>query len=353
MKKFLYMLATDKMNGGAAAILKFILWILSGIYGFLILLRGFLYKTRLLRSHKLPVPVLSVGNLTMGGVGKTPLVAFIAQRLKRENILPVILIRGYMDQSLGGQGQTSDEATMLRRIFVDIPILIGANRAKRAKEFLEEKKADVFLLDDGFQHWRVQRQLDIVAIDATDPWGNGHLLPRGVLREPKRALLRADVFALTKTDLGASRLQALKDELCKINPKALIVETVHAPVALSNLRSGEDLALESLQGEKIAAVCGIGSPDSFMKTLTQLGAQVVRPFSFMDHYSYVPSDVAHIVNLCKDSALTTIVTTEKDAVKLKLFLDMFPVNVRVLSLRVKISIVSGEDQFFERINHIL
>ncbi len=353
MKKFLYLIATDQINGGAIFVLKGFLWIVSKVYGALIGLRGVFYKVGLFKYHNLSVPVVSVGNLTVGGVGKTPLVEFIARMLKENGVQPVVLMRGYMDQGLDGQGQKSDEAAMLRNMLSDIPVLIGADRVKNAEAFSKENKADIFLLDDGFQHWRISRQLDIVVIDVTDPWGNGHLLPRGILREPKNALLRGGIFVLTKTDFGAENLEALKQDLGKINSKALIIETIHKPVSLSDLCSGEDLDLSLLKAQKIIAVCGIGSPESFMKTLTKLDAEIDRQVAFMDHHCYEKSDTTHIVKLCQDTGVSTVVITEKDAVKLKFFVHMFPDNIRVLSLKIKISIISGEDQFLERINRIL
>lgn len=230
MKRFIYLVATDQIKGGAVLAVKPMLWVLSRIYLALIVLRKIFYKIGIFRCHRLSVPVISVGNLTMGGVGKTPLVEFIAQTLKKKEIRPVILMRGYMQGDTSGRSQNSDEATMLRSILADIPVLIGADRVKNAKEFIKKNKADVFLLDDGFQHWRLSRDIDIVAIDTTDPWGNGDVLPRGILREPRTALGRADIFVLTKTDLAAKQLETLKTELRAIHPKALIVETVHKPV---------------------------------------------------------------------------------------------------------------------------
>jgi tetraacyldisaccharide 4'-kinase len=353
MKQFLYSLATDQINGGIASVLKCFLWFLSKIYGALVWLRGFFYEAGLFRRYRLSAPVISVGNLTVGGVGKTPLVEFLAQALKRKNIQPVILMRGYMDQNPGSPSPTSDEAMMLRSILADIPVLIGADRVKNAETFSKKNKAGVFLLDDGFQHRRILRGLDIVAIDATNPWGNGQLLPRGILRESKGALARAQIFVLTKTDLAGERIGALRSDLKRINPNALIVESIHEPVVLCDLRSGEDVPVTWVQAKKIAAVCGIGSPGSFMKILANLGAEIGRDFVFMDHYSYVPSDADRIVRSCQKDGITTVVTTEKDAVKLKLFLGMFPGSFRVLSLNIRISIVDGKEQFFERIDHLL
>ena len=333
--------------------MKGVLWVFSKIYLVLIVLRKFFYKIKIFKCHQLSVPVISVGNLTMGGVGKTPLIEYIAQVLKKKGIQPVILMRGYMEGNVDGRIQNSDEAIMLRNILADIPVLVGADRVRNAKEFEKRNKVSIFLLDDGFQHWPLARTMDIVAIDVTNPWGNGHLLPRGILREPKSALGRVHIFVLTKTDLGAHEPEKLKADLKTINPSALIVETVHKPVLFSDIRSGKDLDLISVYGQRIFPVCGIGDPDSFVRTLKKLGVQIDEQFTFMDHHRYELSDVVRITKLCQDKSITTIVTTEKDAVKLRHFLNIFPDDIRILSLKIKIFIINKEGQFLERISDIL
>ncbi|MCK5081928.1 MAG: tetraacyldisaccharide 4'-kinase, partial [Candidatus Omnitrophica bacterium] len=217
----------------------------------------------------------------------------------------------------------------------------------------EKNVADVFLLDDGFQHWRLLRDIDIVAIDAMNPWGNGHLLPRGILRESKTALSRAHIFVLTKIDLGNERLVEIKSDLHAVNPKALIVEAIHKPVLFWELHSKTEFDLVTIRGQKVATVCSIGSPNSFIKTLVELEANIDEHFAFMDHHVYCAVDVERIVELCQKQGIATIVTTEKDAVKLGPFMSMFPDYISVLVLKIEISIVSGEDVFLERIYHIL
>ena len=352
MRRFLYLVMTDQTEGGLVPVVKGVLWVLSRVYRSLLAVRGTFYKTGLLKCHQLSRPVISVGNLTVGGVGKTPMVSFIARAVKERGSRPVILTRGYMAKKASGQDQKSDEAAMLRAD-LNIPVLIGADRVKSAKMFLKEGAVDVFLLDDGFQHWRLSRNIDIVAIDATNPWGNGHLLPRGILREPKKALLRAHIFVITKIDLGSEHLAKIKADLNAVNRKAVIVETVHKPVLFSDVRSKEELDLALVRGKKICTVCSIGSPNSFIKTLVELETDIDGHFAFMDHHTYCAKDIEGVVKLCQEQGITTVVTTEKDAVKLGAFMDMFPDDIRVLALRIKISIVSGEAAFLERIYHIL
>src|SRR3989338_3609287 len=206
MKKYLYQLATDQSNGPLDQILKFFLWMLSLIYG----LAVFVVKSMTRVTH-LPKPVISVGNLTMGGVGKTPLVEFIAEYILLnpnfanaksglKQLKPAILTRGYIPSALQSKMSESDEVAMLKKKFPQVPIVAGPNRAQRAQDFLKENAADIFILDDGFQQWGLFRNLNILTVDATNPWGNGHLIPRGILREPLSSIKQADIVVLTKTD---------------------------------------------------------------------------------------------------------------------------------------------------------
>jgi len=353
MKKFLYLVATDRIGGGAVTLLKGILWCLSQVYRLILSLRKVIYSIGLFKRHQLACPVISVGNLTMGGSGKTPLVAFIARTLKEKGVQPVILIRGYMGERANARSQDSDEAVMLEHMLPGIPVLAGPDRVRNARDFLSQNKADVFLLDDGFQHWPLARDIDIVMIDATNPWGNGCLLPRGILREPKNALLRARIFVLTKTDLGAGHVPKIKNDLSLINPEALIVETVHKPVSLDDMRSGAAMDLASIRGQKVCAVCSIGDPGSFTKTLTGLGVNIDVSFAFMDHHNYKRADIKQIIQSCDDREIATIVTTAKDAVKLKPFLGAFAEHMRILSLGIKISMTHGKETFLERIHRLL
>lgn len=353
MKRFLYLVATDQLNGISISIVKLFLWVLSWVYCVLMVLRGVLYKISVLKTLKLSCPVISIGNLTVGGTGKTPLIEFLAEVLGDRNSKVVILMRGYMDGGTGSQAHKSDEATMLEDVFPDIPVLIGANRGKNAQTYLKDHSADVFLLDDGFQHQQLARDVDIVVVDSTDPWGNGCLMPRGILRESKHALKRAQIFVLTKTDLGKNNLDMINKDLKARNPEALIVETIHKPVSLVDLRQGAVVDLKVISGRQVCAVCSIGNPNSFKQTLTGLGANIEKFNPFMDHHIYTDEDIKCVVRSCQDQNIAMIVTTEKDAVKLKLLLDKFPEEIQILSLRIKIVITEGEDQFLERIDRIL
>jgi tetraacyldisaccharide 4'-kinase len=340
---------------------KAFLWVLSCLYHVMVRLNLFLYQSGILKQHQLEKPVISIGNVTVGGVGKTPLVEYIAQVLKEQNLKPVILTRGYMplnskglrDQGNPEKENRSDEAKMLKGSLREIPVLVGPDRAQNARKFLNTSRADAFLLDDGFQHWRLFRDMDIVAIDATRPWGNGHLIPRGILREPLSSLARAGLFVLTKTDLGRANVEQIKSTIKSINPDKIIVETIHDPVALVNMRSQRIYELSFVKRKRITSFCSIGDPKSFENTLKNLDAKLVKNFTFMDHHVYNKNDIRTIVQFCQKQGIHTIVTTQKDAVKLNGLLRVFDEHLPVMYLKIKISIVNGRDEFVERIHHIL
>ena len=228
----------------------------------------------------------------------------------------------------GGEAILSDEARLLQQSSPDVPILVGKNRIQNAKQALKEYPIDVFVLDDGFQHWKLERDLDIVVIDCLNPSGNGFLIPRGILREPLKSLARANIFVLTKTDWGQENLSLIKKKLHSINPDAPVIETVHQPTALLDLcEPSIKESLEFLKGKTVAAFCGIGQPDSFVRLLKSLGADIVVFKTFGDHHLYRQEDVLSLLNFCREKKVQTLVTTQKDAVKLTPFLNLFKGNV--------------------------
>jgi len=356
MREYLYRLVTDQINTPIAKIFKCLLWILSLIYGLAVrsILIG--YTWGLFKKQRLSKPVISVGNITLGGTGKTPLVELIAQYLKAQNIKPVILTRGYiLRKSIGKQasGHESDEARQLAESLKEIPIVVGADRLMSGTKALEQYPVDVFLLDDGFQHWRLERDLDIVAIDASRPFGNGHFLPRGILREPLSSLRRASLFVLTKTDLGPQNIEMIRARLSKINPTAPVIETIHGPLDFVDLRTEQIRTLSYVQRKLICPFCGIADPVSFEQNLKNLGVHFRNNFVFMDHHVYQRRDIQEMVKFCRANNIYTLVTTQKDSVKIKASLQDIDKNIEVLSLRVKIWIVQGENEFFKRISGLL
>ena len=353
MKDLLYRIVTDDVHGPLAGILKFFLWILSFIYLALVTAVAWLYRSGILKQHRLGRPVVSVGNITVGGTGKTPLVVKIAQIYKENKIKPVILTRGYMGRGIARGPAQSDEAAMMREILGDVPVISGADRIKNARDFLKNDQADVFILDDGFQQWRLARDLDIVAIDTTNPFGNGCLLPRGILREPLAALRRADLLVLTKIDLGQKQLDPIRKRLAAIGCTQQLIETVHRPARLMDLKTGMSRELETIAGQRVCAVCSLGAPAAFAATLTQLGAKIQKAFNFADHYVYNTIDIRGILEHCRRDHIGIVITTQKDAVKLADLRDdirqVKDVEFQSLHIELTVRDETGKNAFFKRI----
>jgi tetraacyldisaccharide 4'-kinase len=273
--------------------------------------RGF--DWRLLPIHRASVPVVSIGNLTAGGTGKTPMVAAVADWFTSRNRRPVILSRGYraLENSL------NDEKLVLDQLCPNVPHLQSPDRVKSARDACEVHGAQLLILDDGFQHRRLARDVDIVLIDALDPWGAGHLLPRGLLREPKAALERADLVVLTRADQCAPATKArLLSEIERAWRGGAPVEAVFNPVGLVDA-AGESAAIQSISGN-IAAFCGIGNPDGFRETLRGAGfdGRLLDFRAFPDHHHYASNDLADLAQWATSLRAEALITTQKDLVKI-------------------------------------
>jgi len=248
-----------------AALSRLGLWLASGLYWLGWRLRELFRK----QPIKLSRPVISVGNLTVGGTGKTPAVAWIARWLRDRDIQVTLLSRGYG----ADDNRQNDEALLLEELLPDVPHLQGPNRAEIGKTAIDELESQLLLLDDGFQHRGLARDLDLVLVDATCPWGYGHLLPRGLLREPVSSLNRAHAVLLTRCDqTDASKLVELRGWLARRFPKLPIILTRHSAVGLTCEGQEELLPIALIQGKQVAAFSGIGRPEAFRKTLEQMGA---------------------------------------------------------------------------------
>ena len=353
MKNFFYRVVTDDVQGPLSGILKSFLWILSFVYLLAVTAIVWLYRRGILKQHRLGRPVVSVGNITVGGTGKTPLVIAIARIYRQRQLKPVILTRGYMGRGTGSGPGQSDEAAMMREALGDVPVLSGADRIKTAGDFLKNNQADVFILDDGFQHWRLARDLDIVAIDAANPWGNGCLLPRGILREPLKALRRADVLVLTKTDLPQAGSGLIRERLAAIGCAQPLAETVHRPVRLVDLKTRGSRALNMIDGQTVCVLCSLGAPAALTATLAQLGAKTKKAFNFNDHYVYNATDIQSVLEYCRQEHVGIVITTQKDAVKLRALRGEFQHvgDVEFLSLDIELAVRdgTGKNAFLQRI----
>jgi tetraacyldisaccharide 4'-kinase len=258
------------------------------------------------------VPVVSVGNLTFGGTGKTPLVEWLANWFRRHDVRVALVSRGYGAEA----GSRNDEALELEQKLPDVPHVQNPDRVAAARMAIEEFDSQLILLDDAFQHRRIHRDLNIVVIDATDPFGFDHVFPRGTLREPVAGVRRADVVMLSRADLvPAAERQRIRAEIARHAPHALWTESAHAPRTLL-AASGAEANLESLAGRPLAAFCGLGNPAGFRHTLEQLGCQIVDFREFPDHFAYGRADVESLAAWAADSRAEAVVCTHKDLVKL-------------------------------------
>ena len=216
-------------------------------------------------------------------------------------------------------------------------MVVTKNRVEAGQLVLERFAPEVLLLDDGFQHLKLKRDLDIVVIDASNSFGNGYLLPRGILREPLSSLKRAHLFCLTRVN-RASDLRELKNQLRAINPEAPIVECIHRPCFLWRLPDGPRVEVEQLSGRKIFAFSALGNPESFEKSLVELGAELVGTMRFRDHYRYSVDDLERIVQQAQNSLAEVVVTTGKDSVNLPL---NFASSIEICSLDIEIQVLKG------------
>lgn len=315
--------------------------------------RNRLYQSSLLRVHRLARPVISVGNLTAGGTGKTPMVRFLAERLRNEGFHPAVLSRGYGSVA----GEMGDELTMLDRLLNEgteptVAVRADPNRAVSGALLLEERPdIDVFLLDDGFQHRRVSRDLDIVLLNATEPFGFGHVLPRGLLREPLGGLARAHAAILTHADRvtsdEAARIEAV---LRRYNALLPIYRAAHVPTCVRGFdpSSGrtEERPVRDLTGRRIFGFCGIGSPESFERQIAAMGTPVGFR-SFADHHPYTAAELEELRRDAMRADADLLLTTEKDWVRIARFVTAIEVPP-ILRLDVRIQFLNDDEPRFVR-----
>ena len=315
-------------RGLSPGLLRGALSLASVPYGAVVRLRAAAYRTGFLPSSHLPRPVLSVGNITTGGTGKTPMVEELARRLGGKRKV-AILTRGYAAGPAG-----SDEVNLLRENLPAAEVCPGADREGMGRKALRQGEVDVFLLDDGFQHLRLDRDLDIVMIDALRPFGYGRLLPRGLLREPVSALRRAEVVAISRVNqVGRDEVEGIRREILRIHPKAAILEVEMAP---SLIRDGREEEVPStpapLRGESILPFCGIGNPESFAMSLQALGSEAPLVV-FPDHHLYGGDDMRYLEEEGKRRGAAVWVTTQKDAGKIRMLSP--PVPLWVVRVRAR------------------
>jgi tetraacyldisaccharide 4'-kinase len=306
-------------------------------YGIAVRLRNLGYDRGWLRTHRVPAPVVCVGNLTVGGAGKTPFVEHVAGFYRNRDVRVAILSRGY-----GAENGPNDEALMLEENLPDVPHLQGKDRVALAISAIEELESELLVLDDGFQHRRLSRDLDLVLIDATAPWGHGRLLPRGLLREPRGGLRRAHLVALTRCDQVSEAIKArLRQEVARLAPGVPVIETTHRPIELVN-SEGATAPLEALRGRPTAAFCGVGNPESFRRTLMDCGADVHDFRTYPDHHAYSRADVDDLRAWARGLPVNChVIVTQKDLVKLRL---SHLADRPLWSLRIRLHVEAGAEE---------
>jgi tetraacyldisaccharide 4'-kinase len=337
-------------GGIKAYLLRRGLWLARWPYGIGVWGRNTFFDWGWKRAERVGVPVVCIGNLTLGGTGKTPCVEYVARFFRQREKQVAILSRGYGSVGdLGDRGR-NDEAMLLEENLPDVPHLQDRDRVAIARTAIEELESEVLVLDDGFQHRRLHRDLDVVLIDATNPWGYGYLFPRGAMREPVSGLKRAHAVMITRAD------RVSKDEVETIRRRVLSVKEMpislarHAPIELMG-NDGRTASLDELRGKPVAAFCGIGNPEAFSNTLRDLGSIVTDFRIYADHHNYTRADVDDLRAWAeKQPSDAIIATTQKDFVKLRIA-DL--ADRPLWAVRIGLSFMDGQQKFDEMLNRLI
>jgi tetraacyldisaccharide 4'-kinase len=324
---------------GVGVPVRLALTALSWPYSVVVRVRNHLYDSGRLKIHRVDVPVICAGNLTTGGTGKTPLVLWLCRYLRDRQIRCAILTRGYRTQ----KGRLSDEPALLAARGPGAAVIVNPDRVAGAAEAIWHRGAQALVMDDGFQHRRLARDLDLVAIDATQPFGYGKVLPAGLLREPITGLRRAHAVVLTRCDqVSARALARIEQDIRRINPDLVVARSIHAPIGVRT-RDGGEIRLDALCNLPVFAFCGIGNPPAFFHTVEQLGGVLVGSKAYADHYRYRAADLDHVHREAVTRGTALILTTQKDWTKIAKL--AFPQGrVPLAYLAVELRIIAGAQE---------
>ncbi len=326
-----------------------ICWPLSILYRLSIKLRKYLYDLNVLSVVHLDAKIISVGNITVGGTGKTPMVERLARLLMENGYNIAVLSRGYRRKKKNTMivsdrnglkatpEEAGDEPILLAKKLPGIPVVVGRNRRETGKKAAEMWKCDVLILDDGFQYMGLKKDLDLVLIDSQNPWGNGKLLPAGPLREPLSELKRAHAVVFTRVNENRN-IKASMQRVQEII-SAPIFHSVHQPSTWVSLSKGDNFPLNFLKGKKVVAFAGIGNPDSFEKSLTEIGVETVDFIRYRDHYWYKQKDLDQLTLMAEQKGAMALVTTEKDGVRLPL-LGKYKTPIYLLQITLGIKAIN-------------
>ncbi len=397
LEQYLLDLINEKRKKPFDRFLMGILFLASRVFRNIVQLRLLMYEKRFFRNRSLGCLVVSIGNLTCGGTGKTPVVEIFARTLSKKGRKVAILSRGYRSkdrtfwEKIGAMSDAvqeelrrdrsgyNDESSMVNRIInkLEVPprvvsdgkelllnsysagdepymlannlknvsVIVDKDRVKSGKYAISKLGVDTLILDDGFQYMNLQSHINIMLVDATNPFDNHHVLPRGLLREPIKNIRRADYIFLTKSN-GSPSLRHLKDFIRKHNRRAEIIECRHKPLYLEDAYTKDlQYPLADLNGRKIASLSAIANPASFNAFLTENGAELVLKRHYADHHRYSEQEVIDFINDAKEAGAELILTTEKDAVRLPALPRR---DLPMLFLRIQIDIMSGQEENFEK-----
>jgi len=366
----------EQRRGKGAAVFRSFLYLLSKMVQIYIEVLRFLIRIRILRDSTLGIQVIAIGNLTVGGTGKTPVVEKFARELQNQGRTVAILSRGYRSKPqpfaqwllnnvlfradstpprvvsdgkslLLDSDTAGDEPYMLASNLKDVVVLVDKDRVKSGRYAIENFGCDTLLLDDGFQYWRLAgRRQDIVLIDCQQPFGNERLLPRGTLREPHSHLARASTIFITKSD---GRTAQLRQRIAGYNPTAGIIECVHHPLYFEDVFTGEQKGLDFMKGKRVASLSGIAQPESFEQSLIKLCGELVYSKRFADHHRFTQQEILNVINRGKKRQAEIIVTTQKDAVR---FPKIDRRDLPIYFMRVEIKILHGAEDFADCVRKI-
>lgn len=346
--------------------IRLFLWILkqfSKAFKGIAVLRAWLYESGLKVRYPLGCQVISVGNVTVGGTGKTPVVEILAKTLTEQGRKVAILSRGYKSKKKSATERTprvvsdgksillgsefaGDEPFMLASNLPGVVVLVDKNRVKSGRYAISKFGCDVLILDDGFQYMKLKHTHEIVLVDKTNPFGNGYLLPRGILREPADHISRADFIFITKSD---GNTDALRTRLRKMNKRAEIIECRHRPCYFKNAFGDDIIELSAVSGMKVISLTGIAAPLGFENSIRRMGGRILSCERFSDHYRYNSQDIIEIINMAAEQGADAILTTEKDAVRLP---HIEKPKVKIYYMRMDIEIIKGYNNFTEYVKKI-